>query len=380
MMININQIPLEQVAKRGLPAKVFKDDEVFETECDVLFTQGWASVGCGQQLQKPGDILPINIAGHSLIVLKNKEGEIGVFHNVCRHKGSPLVDKPCNKRILVCPYHRWSFKLDGSLLSAPRFYRSDNKPISNEDKEGKGLIPVRFSIWWDIIFVNISADAEPFEDFIKPLDKILKDYSNEHMHQISTTDYAGDVNWKLAVDNFLDGYHVPFVHSQACTLESAIDQENLFVSDSILGLRLANGASNKPAKTTKKLPHFDGLLPEKQGTQQWFCIFPNTLFFVDPCWVQTIVVKPQKACFSTESLSVYVVNEQAASDDFVDERSILQDVLNEVNQQDIELLDRIQVTRASEAANNGNLNEAWDQVNKAFHLQWLTKMNGHQPT
>jgi len=379
-MINIAQISADQVSQRGLPANVFKDDHVFETECDVLFSKGWASIGCGQQLQNPGDVLPIKIAGHSLIALKNKEGEIGVFHNVCRHKGSPLVDKPCNKRTLVCPYHRWSFKLDGSLLSAPRFYGSENKPISNEDKIGKELIPVRFSVWWDIIFVNISADAEPFEDFIKPLDELLKDYSNEHLSQVNTTDYAGKVNWKLAVDNFLDGYHVPFVHSQACTLESAVDQQDLFLSDSILGLRLENGASNKPAKTAKKLPHFDGLLPEKQGAQQWFCIFPNTLFFVDPCWVQTIVVKPQKASFCTESLSVYVVNEQAASDDFVEARATLQAVLNEVNQQDIELLDKIQDSRSSEAANNGNLNPAWDQVNRAFHLQWLTKMNAHQTT
>jgi phenylpropionate dioxygenase-like ring-hydroxylating dioxygenase large terminal subunit len=380
MTINITQISKDQVAQRGLPANTFKDDNVFEAECDALFTKGWASIGCGQQLQKSGDVLPIKIAGHSLIALKNKEGEIGVFHNVCRHKGSPLVLEPCNKRTLVCPYHRWSFKLDGSLLSAPRFYGSENKPISNEDKIGKGLISVRFSIWWDIIFVNISADAEPFEDFIKPLDELLKSYSSEHISKVSTTDYSGEVNWKLAVDNFLDGYHVPFVHSQACTVESVLDQEDLFVSDSIWGLRLPNGASSKPAKTSKQLPHFDDLPPEKQGTQQWFCIFPNTLFFVDPCWVQTIVVKPQKACSISESFSVYVVNEQAASEEFVDERARLHDVLNEVNQQDIELLDKIQESRSSEAANNGNLNQAWDQVNKAFHLRWLTKMNRHLST
>lgn len=380
MSIDITHISAEQVEQKGLPAKTFKDDDVFETECDALFTKGWVSIGCGQQLQKPGDVLPIKIAGHSLIALKNKQGEIGVFHNVCRHKGAPLVDEPCNKRTLVCPYHRWSFKLDGSLLSAPRFYGSKNKPISAEDKIGKDLISVRFAIWWDIIFVNISADAEPFTDFIKPLDELLKGYPNDHLSKVSTRDYAGDVNWKLAVDNFLDGYHVPFVHSQACTVESALDQEDLLVSDNILGLRLANGASNKPAKTSKQLPHFEGLPEEKNGTQQWFCIFPNTLFFVDPCWVQIIVVKPQNACFTSESLSVYVVSEQAASEEFVEARTRLNDVLNEVNQQDIELLDKLQVSRSSEAANNGNLNQAWDQVNKTFHLQWLEKMNQYLST
>jgi choline monooxygenase len=380
MSINITQISADQVEQKGLPAKTFRDDDIFEAECDALFSKGWASIGCGQQLQKAGDVLPIKIAGHSLISLKNKQGEIGVFHNVCRHKGAPLVDEPCNKRTLVCPYHRWSFKLDGSLLSAPRFYGSENIPISAEDKIGKDLIPVRFAIWWDIIFVNISDDAIPFSDFIKPLDDLLKGYSNDQLSKVSTKDYVGDVNWKLAVDNFLDGYHVPFVHSQACTVESAVEQEDLLVSDNILGLRLANGASNKPAKTSKQLPHFEGLSADKNGTQQWFCIFPNTLFFVDPCWVQTIVVKPQKTCFTSESLSIYVVNEQAVGKEYLEARTRLDEVLNEVNQQDIELLDKLQVSRASEAANNGNLNQAWDQVNKTFHLQWLEKMNQHLST
>lgn len=371
----IKTITKEHVTAHGLPAIAFKDKDIYEQECDKIFAQGWASIGCGQQISKPGDILPIRIAGQSLIAIRNKQGEIGVFHNICRHKAAPLVDEPCNKRSLVCPYHKWSFKIDGELLSAPRYFGNDNKVMTAEDKADKGLIKVRFAVWWDIIFVNIDGKAEPFEDFIKPLDEQLAIYPKDDIRMVSTTDYSGEVNWKLAVDNFLDGYHVPFVHSQACSVESVLGQEDLFVSENIVGLHLPHGASAKPAKTAKQLPHFNGLPEEKQGTQQWFGIFPNTLFFVDPCWVQTIVVKPMGETHTAESLSVYVVNDEAASEEYAAETSRLHEVLNEVNQQDIELLDKLQITRSNNIANQGHLNDAWDQVNMTFHQMWLKKIN-----
>ncbi|MDO6694505.1 aromatic ring-hydroxylating dioxygenase subunit alpha [Aliiglaciecola sp. 3_MG-2023] len=373
-MSDITQITSEHISAHGLPASVFKDSTTYDMECDKLFAQGWASIGCAQQISKPGDILPIRIAGQSLIAMRNKNGEIGVFHNVCRHKAAPLVDEPCNKRSLVCPYHKWTFKIDGNLLSAPRYFGSENKVMSEEDKADKSLISVRFAVWWDIIFVNIDGKAEPFEDFIRPLDEQLSNYPKDDIHLTSSTDYSGEVNWKLAVDNFLDGYHVPFVHSQACTLDSVLDQQDLFLSDNIVGLHLANGASAKPAKTAKQLPHFNGLAEDKRGTQQWFGIFPNTLFFVDPCWVQTIVIKPMGATQTAETLNIYVVNEEAASEEYAAERETLNAVLNEVNQQDIELLDKLQVTRSNDIANQGHLNAAWDQVNMTFHQMWLKKM------
>lgn len=373
-MLDLAKITTEHVTAHGLPAAAFKDKDTYETECNKVFASGWASIGCGQQINKPGDIFPVKIAGHSLIAVRNKQGEIGVFHNICRHKAAPLVDEPCNKRSLVCPYHKWTFKIDGNLLSAPRYYGDENKPMSEEDKADKALIPVRFAVWWDIIFVNLDGTAEEFTDFIKPLDNLLTSYKHDELNIVSTTDYAGEVNWKLAVDNFLDGYHVPFVHSQACSVESVLGQEDLLLSDNIVGLRLANGASNKPAKTAKQLPHFTNLPEEIRGTQQWFGIFPNTLFFVDPCWVQTIVVKPVGETTTTESLSIYVVSDDAASDEYIEERARLNDVLNEVNEQDIELLDKLQITRSNTIANQGHLNAAWDQVNMTFHKIWLTKM------
>ncbi len=374
MKIDVLNIDADATQQHGLPPEVFKSADIFEQECDAVFRQGWVGLASAQQIPEVGDMLPIKVGNASLLIIRGTDGEIGVFHNVCRHKSAPLVDSACRKRVMVCPYHRWAFNLDGSLRAAPRYYGDSDQPMSAEDKEGKGLIAVRSAVWWDTIFVNISGDAEPFEDFIRPLDQVLEGYDPSPMQMISTTEYQSSANWKLAVDNFLDGYHVPFVHSQAVTLDSVLNQEDLFLSDNITGLRLPTGASDKPAKTDKPLPHFANLNEDNVGTQQWFGIFPNTLLFVDPVWVQLIIVRPEAANYSTETLTIYAANPDAMAEEFTEQRQALSNALNEVNRQDIELLDKLQFTRTSPEAAQAHLVQAWDQVNVRFHQMWREKM------
>ncbi|TXS91247.1 aromatic ring-hydroxylating dioxygenase subunit alpha [Parahaliea maris] len=374
MKIDVKQIDAGATQQRGLPPAVFKSPDVFDQECDAVFRSGWVSLASAQQLPNVGDMLPVKIGDASLLVIRNAEEEIGVFHNICRHKAAPLVDSACSKRVLVCPYHRWAYSLDGSLRAAPKYYGNSDEHMSAEDKQDKGLLPVRSVVWWDTIFVNLSGDAEPFEEFIRPLEQQLEGYDPAGLSLVSSTEYQSAANWKLAVDNFLDGYHVPFVHSQAVTVDSILNQDDLFLSDEIIGLRLPTGASDKPAKTDKPLPHFAHLTEENTGTQQWFGIFPNTLLFVDPVWVQLIIVRPEAPDFATETLTIYAANPDAMADEFAMQRQVLSDTLNEVNRQDIELLDKLQFTRTAPEARHSHLVPAWDQVNVRFHQIWLQKM------
>ena len=373
MLIDVKTIDEDSTRKNGLPPEVFKDEALFDEESNKLFRNGWASVACTQQLPEPGDVLPVRIGDASLMVVRRADGEIGVFHNICRHKGAPLVDGPCNKRVIVCPYHRWTFQLDGDLRAAPVF-NGDGGGITAEERADKGLLPVRFEIWWDTVFVNVSGDAQPFADFIRPLDELLSEYDPSQMKMISTTEYESTANWKLAVDNFLDGYHVPFVHSQAVTVQSVMGHDDLFLSEDIMGMRLPTGATDKPAKTDEPLPIFSHLTEENKGTQLWFGLFPNTLLFVDPVWVQLIIVRPESAKFSRETLTLFASNPEAMDERFAEQREGLSAALNQVNEQDIELLDKLQITRSSPEASQGQLSENWDKVNLAFQLAWLKKM------
>ncbi len=375
-MKKLQEVDTDTVRARGLPASVFIDQDIYQAERNILFAQGWVGLASAQQIPERGDALPVEIAGYSLLAVRVRDGEVRVFHNVCRHKGAPVVERQCSKlSALVCPYHRWSYKLDGDLLGAPFFHGEPNIPMTPGEKKARGLRPVRFAVWWDIIFVNISGKAVDFSSFIGPLDTYLSDYHADNLSLVGVTDYRCKANWKLAVDNFLDGYHVPFLHPQASGVKSIFGQQDLRLSDDILGLRLANGANHKPPKATKPLPSFETIPEERKASQQWFYLFPNTLFFVDPCWVQTIFVRPASATQITETLSVYVVHADAQDEGFAEDRLSLQAVLNEVNRQDIELLGKLQKTRSTEAADHGNFVECWDRTSQRFQSLWLEKMS-----
>lgn len=363
------------VTQHGLPGAVFSSRDIFELECDSVFRDGWVSIATAQQLREPGDVLPVSVAGHALLITRDRDMKIHVFRNVCRHKAAMLIDGPCSGRsTIVCPYHRWTYRLDGQILAAPYYHGTKNVPLDDGLRKKLGLIPVRFEVWWDIIFVNLSGTGQAFSDYVKPLSELLSDHNGEDISLVSASDYETRANWKLVVENFLDGYHVGFVHSQASSVDATLGQENLILSENIVGLRLEKGAAEKPQKTERQLPHFPALPTEKQAAQQWFLLFPNTLFFVDPRWVQTIVVKPHGAEHCSETLSIYVTHRDATGDEFAEERAVLHQVLNKVNSQDIGILRYIQKTRSSEVGDSGNWVEGWDDVPAEFHNMWLKKM------
>jgi len=113
-----------------LPGFAYRDESVFDLEVERLFQREWVSITCAQSVPEPGDVFPVMIAGQSLLVVCDKDGDVRVFYNLCRHRGAELVDKACKPRgdRLVCPYHAWSYDLKGEFLRAPYLYRNSPPP------------------------------------------------------------------------------------------------------------------------------------------------------------------------------------------------------------------------------------------------------------
>ncbi len=213
--------PIEEIRnsydnERPLPGVAYRDEGIFAAEAETLLWDSWVSVACGQNVAEPGDLFPVRIAGQSLLVLRDGDGRIRVFYNLCRHRGAPVANEKCSARAghIVCPYHAWSYGLDGSLVAAPYFHRDgDSVHPSAQEREGLGLLPVRTAVWRDIVFVNLSSDAPQFEQFIRPLDERLARWTAAELRPLSSDEYEIQANWKLAAENFLDVYHLPVVHS-----------------------------------------------------------------------------------------------------------------------------------------------------------------------
>ena len=210
---------------RGLPPEAFTSEAFLALEYERLFPRHWVFVGHGHDIPKPGDVKPLTIAGLPLLLVRNQDGEVRAFHNVCRHRGRKVVDAPCsNQRLLVCPYHRWVYSLDGKLQATPNFGGLKVHEVEGFDPGQFGLQTVRCVEWHHWILVNLDGQAPPFDEYVKPMQQRIenwpfraKDYGLDSLQHLGRIDFGSiNGNWKIVVENYIEPYHVPWVHQESC--------------------------------------------------------------------------------------------------------------------------------------------------------------------
>ena len=198
----------------GLPAKSYTDNEFWEKECNTVLSNGWLFVAFAHEFTKTGDVLPIFIAGKPILLVKNQNNKITAFHNVCSHRCLKLVNEKKNVgKLIRCPYHTWSYDLQGKLIAAPHIGGiNKHKPKGFKFLE-HGLKPIRIHIWHDWIFINLNGKAKKFEEYAKPLIKKFEDINFNKLKYAATLDFGKiNTNWKFLIENFIEPYHVQFVH------------------------------------------------------------------------------------------------------------------------------------------------------------------------
>ena len=185
--------PVERA--NGLPNALYTSSEALDLERERIFKAGWVCIGFGKDVPEPGDTRPIDLLGMPLLLLRDREGEVRVFENVCRHRGMILVDQPKNfGGVIRCPYHSWCYSLDGKLRATPHVGGPGINAHESIDRDTIGLTVIATGMFMDAVFVNISRDAAPFEDWIAPVRARLADFADRPL-------FAGgeDSNFKLDV-------------------------------------------------------------------------------------------------------------------------------------------------------------------------------------
>ena len=198
----------------GLPSKSYTDQGFWEKEWDTVLTEGWLFVGFVHEFLKSGDVIPLFIAGKPILLVKNNNKDITAFHNVCSHRCLKLVYEKKNVgKIIRCPYHSWTYNLEGKLIAAPHIGGiNKHKPKGFKFLE-HGLKPIRIHIWHDWIFINLNGKAKKFEEYAKPLIKKFEDVNFNKLKYAATLDFGKiNTNWKFLIENFIEPYHVQFVH------------------------------------------------------------------------------------------------------------------------------------------------------------------------
>ena len=359
----------------GLPNQCYTSEDYLEYERDKIFCDKWTVIGVGSSIANPGDTKPYNLLGIPLMIVRDKDLKIRVFHNVCSHRGFKLIDKPCTlKNVIRCPYHSWSYDFKGNLVATPHIGGLNIHNSNNFKKNQSNLKEVKSKIWMDIIFVNINANEIEFEDYIMPLEKRWSKFINHedqkllvHSNDYGSFDLEVKSNWKFAIENYCESYHLPTIHPELNKVSNINDHYH------IQGLpnRFAGQGSKKyeqPVKGNKKFDIFKNWEKGLFKNSEYIALFPNVMiglhldhFYV--FWLEPIATNKTK-----EHMQMYYVGDRSAnSDDLKQLRKENARFWKDVMLEDINAIEGMQEGRGSPAYNGGNFSPVMDTPTHQFH-------------
>jgi len=362
----------------GLPNQCYTSEDYLEYERDKIFCDKWTVIGVGSSIANPGDTKPYNLLGIPLMIVRDKDLKIRVFHNVCSHRGFKLIDKPCTlKNVIRCPYHSWSYDFKGNLVATPHIGGLNIHNSNNFKKNQSNLKEVKSKIWMDIIFVNINANEIEFEDYIMPLEKRWSKFINHedqkllvHSNDYGSFDLEVKSNWKFAIENYCESYHLPTIHPELNKVSNINDHYH------IQGLpnRFAGQGSKKyeqPVKGNKKFDIFKNWEKGSFKNSEYIALFPNVMiglhldhFYV--FWLEPIATNKTK-----EHMQMYYVGDRSAnSDDLKQLRKENARFWKDVMLEDINAIEGMQEGRGSPAYNGGNFSPVMDTPTHQFH-KWV---------
>ena len=374
--IKVVSNPIEKA--HGLPNECYTSPDYLMIEREKVFADKWSVIGVASSVPNIGDAKPHNLLGIPLIMLRDKEDKIRVFHNVCSHRGFKLLDESCSlKNVLRCPYHSWSYDFDGKLVATPHIGGLNIHETEKFDKSTSNLKEVRAKIWMDIIFININNNELEFDEYIKPLeDRWSKFMSKEDQNLIKHSKDHGyfsiDVksNWKFAIENYCESYHLPWIHPELNKVSNISDHYH------IQGLPngfAGQGTSkyDQPVKGDKTFNNFPNWPKDLSKKAEYIALFPNLMIGLHIDHFYIFWLEPKSFNETKEHLTMYYVGDESANAvEFKEMRKKNAKFWKEVMTEDIKAIEGMQEGRSSPAYNGGNFSPIMDNPTHEFH-KWI---------
>ena len=362
----------------GLPNECYLSGPYNNIERKKIFEEKWVTIGVASSVPNPGDTKPFDLLGIPLIIIRDKKHQVRVFHNVCSHRGYKLVQETCSlKNVLRCPYHSWSYDFEGNLVATPHLGGINKHEHDDFDKSKSGLKEVRTSIWLDLIMVNISENELPFTEYIKPLeDRWSAFWTKEdqklivHAEDYGYFNLEAKCNWKFAIENYCESYHLPFVHP-GLNAYSKIDDHyhiqglpNRFAGQGTL-------VYNPKFENNEKFPTFPGWFKEKEEHAEYVALFPNVMLGIHKDHYYAYWLEPISHDFTREHMEIYYVGEEAAlSDAYKSLRKQNYEQWHSIQTEDLNIIEGMQEGRNSPAYNGGNFSPVLDNPTHHFN-KWV---------
>ena len=381
----INKEKLDIVSKpikdaHGLPNECYTSKEYTLIERKKLFEDKWMVIGVASSLPNVGDAKPVDILGMPILLVRGKDKKIRVFHNVCSHRGLKLVTKPGNiKNVIRCPYHSWSYNFDGELVATPHIGGMNIHQTKDFERSKSNLKEIRSYIWLDLIMININNNEISFEEYIKPLSDRWEEFWPikdreliNHSNDFGYFKLNANCNWKFAIENYCESYHLPWVHPGLNSYSKIEDHYH------IQGLpnRFAGQGTvvyNPRFEGKEKFPCFPNWPKNKENIAEYVALFPNVMLGIHKDHYYAYWLEPINHEFTLEHMELYYVGEEAAnSKKFESLRKQNHKQWEDIQKEDVDIIQGMQIGRNSPVYNGGNFSPVMDNPTHHFH-KWVAQ-------
>ncbi|MEA2999346.1 MAG: hypothetical protein QOK17_1179 [Sphingomonadales bacterium] len=362
----------------SLPGWLYRDPEFFAVEMERVIRPAWQVVCHESEIPAPGDWRTIDYLGESVVVIRGDDGAVRAFANVCRHRGSRLVGGGggCAKR-LTCPYHAWTYALDGRLIGVP--HKGDYPGL---DPSRLGLVPVELETWRGFLFVRLAGGGPSVAEMMAPFDEEVAPYRLEALQALGrVTLRQRSVNWKNVADNYSDGLHIPVAHPGLTRLFGRGYRIEAEVHvDRMSGDLLERPSANLSERAYQAfLPEAEHLPPALRRRWLYFKLWPNLAFDLYPDQVdfmQFLPVSPTETLIREISYALPDTRREMRAARYLNWR-----INRRVNAEDTALIEGVQVGMASRAYTPGPLGDS-EVCLKSFARKLrrlIPEANFHQP-
>jgi Rieske 2Fe-2S family protein len=275
-----------------LPREYYTAPDIYAQEMERIFRGRWLCVGREDRIPGAGDYVVQAVGQDSVIVLRDKAGGVRAFHNVCRHRGTRLCEEPTGRlsETIQCPYHAWTYALDGRLLGAP-----STSDLEGFNKADWPLYPVATAVWEGFVFINLAGQPEPFEQEWAPVLGKFSRFNLPNLKVGRTIEYDVQANWKLLLQNYSECYHCGPVHPALAKITPPTSGENDLVEGPFTGGYMVIGRGAESLTMSGRACGVPvGELPEEDMNRvYYYALFPNMLLSLHPDYVMFHTLWPQ---------------------------------------------------------------------------------------
>jgi len=271
----------------ALPPGLYHNDEIFALERRKLFAKGWLCPGLAAEIAKPGDYLTFSIDDQPIFTIRGEDGAIRSFSNVCLHRMMRLIDGRGNCPRIMCPYHAWTYGIDGRLIGAPHM-----KESPGFEARALGLPEIRTEIWEGWIYVTLDPEAESVANLLRPLQGIVAPYAMAGYVPVAAQDHVWATNWKLLTENFMEGYHLPVAHRKTVGAWFPAE-ETEFPKESHPGFTWQTFTKDENATYGRAHPANDRLEGRWRFTSVMPTVFPTHMYVLAPDHLWYLSLRPK---------------------------------------------------------------------------------------